>query len=192
MSCQPFGGVSLLARTLLRQSVGILQVDLVCVRAGANESWRRWSVPVEKDVTLDHVRKPQRELMMGHGGGGDGEHLVEFLKSELLGLRNQEEDHDPSQEIESSVETKGPDVAHGGDHGREGKTEDASKERVDANCPGHTLLAMDGREDFGRVLESDWAFTKGIEDSEEVDETVNEISTICRKESTRTMRPGQS
>ncbi len=42
---------------------------------------------------------------------------------------------------------------------------------VDANSPGHSLLALNGREHLGRVLESDWSFTQRVGDSEKVDES---------------------
>jgi hypothetical protein len=41
---------------------------------------------------------------------------------------------------------------------------------VDANGPSHSLFSMDSREDFGRVLESDWSFAQGVADGKEVDE----------------------
>lgn len=43
---------------------------------------------------------------------------------------------------------------------------------VDADGPGHALLTLDGRENFGRVLESDGSFAQRIGDCEEVDEAV--------------------
>lgn len=41
---------------------------------------------------------------------------------------------------------------------------------VDAHSPSHALLTLDGREDLGRILESDGTFTQAIRDGEEVDE----------------------
>lgn len=37
---------------------------------------------------------------------------------------------------------------------------------VDANNPGHSLLTLNGRKNFGRILECDRAFTQGVADSE--------------------------
>jgi hypothetical protein len=41
---------------------------------------------------------------------------------------------------------------------------------VDANGPSHSLLTLNGGEYFGRILESDWSFSQGVADGEEVDE----------------------
>jgi hypothetical protein len=41
---------------------------------------------------------------------------------------------------------------------------------VDADSPGHTLLTLDGGEYFGRILESNWTFSEGVGDGEEVHE----------------------
>lgn len=46
-----------------------------------------------------------------------------------------------------------------------------TKSVVDANSPSHSLLALNGREHLGRVLESDWSFTQRVADSEQVDES---------------------
>lgn len=53
---------------------------------------------------------------------------------------------------------------HDGSHSRECETEDAGKGVVDADRPSHALLTLDRREDLGRVLERDWAFTQRIHD----------------------------
>ena len=42
---------------------------------------------------------------------------------------------------------------------------------VDANGPSHSLLTLNGGEHLGRVLESDWSFSQGVADGEEVDES---------------------
>lgn len=42
---------------------------------------------------------------------------------------------------------------------------------VDANGPSHSLLSLNGREHLGRILESDRAFTQGVADGKEVDES---------------------
>jgi len=42
---------------------------------------------------------------------------------------------------------------------------------VDANGPSHSLLSLNGGEHLGRVLESDWSFSQGVTDGEEVDES---------------------
>jgi hypothetical protein len=46
-----------------------------------------------------------------------------------------------------------------------------TKSVVDANGPSHPLLTLNGREHLGRILESDWSFSQGVGDSEEVDES---------------------
>jgi hypothetical protein len=42
---------------------------------------------------------------------------------------------------------------------------------VDANGPSHSLLTLNGGEHLGRILESDWSFSQGVADGEEVDES---------------------
>ena len=42
---------------------------------------------------------------------------------------------------------------------------------VDANCPSHSLLTLNGGEHLGRILESDRSFSQGVADGEEVDES---------------------
>lgn len=46
-----------------------------------------------------------------------------------------------------------------------------TKSIVDAYNPSHTLLSLDGREDLGRVLESDRAFSQRVAYGEEVDKS---------------------
>jgi len=42
---------------------------------------------------------------------------------------------------------------------------------VDADCPSHSLLTLNGGEYLGGVLESDWSFSQGVANGEEVDES---------------------
>ncbi len=46
-----------------------------------------------------------------------------------------------------------------------------TKSVVDADCPSHSLLTLNGREYFCRVLECNGAFSQGVADGEEVDES---------------------
>lgn len=56
-----------------------------------------------------------------------------------------------------------------------GQVERLTERVVDAHSPCHALLSLDGREDFGGVLECDWALSEGVADGEEVDES-NHVS----------------
>ena len=71
--------------------------------------------------------------------------------------------------IETGVESKGSSGRHDGLHAREGQTEDTSESVVDADGPSHSLLTLDGREDFGGVLESYRTLSQGIADGKKVD-----------------------
>ena len=42
---------------------------------------------------------------------------------------------------------------------------------VDANGPSHSLLTLNSGEHLGRILESDWSFSQGVADGEEIDES---------------------
>lgn len=46
-----------------------------------------------------------------------------------------------------------------------------TKSVVDADSPCHTLLSLNGWEDFGRILESYRTLTEGIGDGEKIDES---------------------
>ena len=46
-----------------------------------------------------------------------------------------------------------------------------TKSVVDANCPSHSLLTLNCREHLSRILESDWSFSQGVGDGEEVDKS---------------------
>lgn len=52
------------------------------------------------------------------------EDVVELLQGPLLGLRNKEEDHDESTDIEAGVESKGASWSEGGEDSREGDGQD--------------------------------------------------------------------
>lgn len=62
---------------------------------------------------------------------------------------------------------------------------------VDEDDPRHSLFSLNGREHFGRVLESDRTFTKRVTDSEEVDEehdgsnSAGSASRVVEKRKTR-------
>lgn len=49
---------------------------------------------------------------------------------------------------------------------------------VNADSPCHTLLTLDGWENFGGVLESYWAFTQRVRDGEEVNKTSIVVSIV--------------
>ena len=42
---------------------------------------------------------------------------------------------------------------------------------VDAHSPGHTLFTLNGGKHLCRVLESNWAFAKGVANCEKVDKS---------------------
>jgi hypothetical protein len=42
---------------------------------------------------------------------------------------------------------------------------------VNTNGPSHSLLTLNGGKHLGRILESDWTFSQGVADGEEVDES---------------------
>jgi hypothetical protein len=51
---------------------------------------------------------------------------------------------------------------------------------VNANGPSHSLLSLNGRKHLGRVLESDWSFSQGVADGEEVDESSGRKQVISK------------
>lgn len=83
---------------------------------------------------------------------------VKLLEGKLLRLPHKAENHGPSNEVESRVEAERAGGGHDGAHAGEGEAEDAGEGVVDGDGPGHALLALDGGEDLGRVLECDGAF----------------------------------
>ena len=89
---------------------------------------------------------------------------------ELLRLAHEAEDHEPGDQVQSSVEAKSTRRRHDGLHTWERQTEDTSERVVDADSPGHTLLAVDCGEHLCRILEGDWSFAERVHDGEEVDE----------------------
>ena len=64
-------------------------------------------------------------------------------------------------------------------HAWERQAKNSGKRIVDADSPGHTLLTLDGWEDFCRVLESDRAFPQGVADREEIDESVRQPTLVA-------------
>ena len=108
---------------------------------------------------------------------------VDFLEGELLCLADEAEDHEPSDEIQTSVEAEGTGRCHDGLHARESQGQDTgydgvsaalscrqeytlTKGVVDAHSPGHTLLTLNGGEHLSGILECHGAFAKGIADRE--------------------------
>ena len=100
----------------------------------------------------------------------NGKDLVQLFEGELLGFSDETEDHEPGDKIEPSVETEGSSWSHYVLHSREGQAENASESVVDANGPSHSLLTLNRRKHFGRILESDRSFTQRVGDCEEVHE----------------------
>ena len=104
-----------------------------------------------EDVALNGIRKPDPELVAEELAGWDGEDLVQFFERELLSLAHETEDHEPGDQVEAGVETEGTGGRHDGPHTGKGEGEDTSEGVVDADSPGHTLLTLDGGEDFSGV-----------------------------------------
>lgn len=79
-------------------------LHLLGMRSGGVEQ-RRLGNLLAEDVTLEEVWKPHLGLVLEIDGRGDGEDLVELLECELLGLAHEAENHAPSDEVETGVET---------------------------------------------------------------------------------------
>lgn len=62
---------------------------------------------LEEDVALEPPGDGSVELVAAELLDGDGEDPVKFLKSALLGLGDEEEDHEEGDSVESSIETEG-------------------------------------------------------------------------------------
>jgi hypothetical protein len=130
---------------------------------------------------------------------------IQLLECQLLRLAHEAEDHEPRDQIESSIEAdcnvisqargdvipirlqapvgvmtvvirgkvklSTPAVIHWSAMASVNQLwSSPTKCVVDAHSPCHSLLTLNRREHFRRVLESYWAFTQRICDCEEVDE----------------------
>lgn len=145
--------------------------DIIAVSLGDDR--RRLGNPLAEDVALDNVRQPDKQFMRNVVLRRHGEDLVQFFQGELLGLTHEAEDHEPGNQIQTSIEAECTSRSHDRPHSREGQAEDTSKGVVDADSPRHALLTLDGREDLGRVLEGNWTLTERVHDGEEIDEQYN-------------------
>lgn len=80
--------------------------------------------------------------------------IVELLEGELLGLREEKEDHDTRQHVQARVETKRASRRHGLHHRGPGETEDAGPEEAGGNGPAHADLTVGDGEHFCGVGEA--------------------------------------
>lgn len=89
---------------------------------------------------------------------------------ELLRLTHKGKNHEPSDQVETSIEPKRSRRRHDGLHAGERQTQDTSECIVDAHGPSHALLTMDRGKHLGTVLEGHRSFAKRVHNSEEVHE----------------------
>ena len=100
--------------------------------------------------------------------GGDAEDLVEFLEGEGLGLGEEEQDEDPSDEAPGGVPGEGALGFEGGLQARPGEGEDEVETPGRGRGEGHADFANVQREGFGAVGEGHGAHARRVEDFEEV------------------------
>ncbi|KAK5632845.1 hypothetical protein RRF57_008559 [Xylaria bambusicola] len=62
---------------------------------------------LEENPSLEPPRDDFGNLVVNELAGRDSEYIVELLECALLGLRNQEEDHEEGQDVEASVQAEG-------------------------------------------------------------------------------------
>lgn len=87
------------------------------VRLGDDWRWL-WDLAAE-NVGLDPVWHCDAQLVAEELLGRDGKDLVDFLEGELLGLAHETEDHEPGDQVQAGVETKGAGGCHDGLHAGE-------------------------------------------------------------------------
>lgn len=88
--------------------------------------WGLGSVLLEQNVALEEVWQPGAGFVSEEFLGRNGEDLIDFLQSELLGLANEAEDHAPGNKVESSIEAESTSGCHDILHTWERQTEDTS------------------------------------------------------------------
>ena len=89
---------------------------------------------------------------------------------ELLRLTHKGKDHEPSDQVETSIESERSRRRHDGLHARECQAQNTSECVVDAHGPGHTLLTVDRGKYLGTVLECHRSFAKRVHYREQVHE----------------------
>lgn len=109
-------------------------VELCCLRRGSHvlvvpaslldNGWGLGGTLLEQEVALDEVRQPGGQLVVEEGLGRDRKDLIDFFQSELLGFADEGEDHEPCNQIQCGIETKGTSCGHYALHTRVCQTED--------------------------------------------------------------------
>lgn len=119
-----------------------------------------------------------------------GKHtIVELLKSPLLSLWNPEEDHDESEDVESSIQAESAKNAESLQDGGKRDRQDTGPEQAGRDGPCHADLTMRQRKDFGGVGKRHRALTGRVEGAENVDEQGDEaeMNVACaRNQGTQT------
>jgi len=113
-----------------------------------------------EDVRLDPPRQDAADLVAHKPARGDCEDVVELFQSPLLGLWEEQEDHDERHNVQAGVEAKGADWMHGAEHAWEGDGKDRGPEQARSHSPGHADFAMRQWEHFCRVCERHRTFTR--------------------------------
>lgn len=133
-------------------------------------------VLLEEDPALEPPGESDGGLVLGELADGDGEDPVELLEGALLGLRDEEKDHDEGNDVETGVEAKGTDGVETVEEEGERGTQNGGPEEASGDGEAHTGLTVGQRVDFGRVGEGHGTFTGGVEGAEEEDEEADETS----------------
>lgn len=81
---------------------------------------RAWADLLPEDPGLDPPRQYSEALVAHEGALWDSKDIVELLKSPLLRLRDEEEDHNKRDDVETSVQTERTGRCERGEHAGEG------------------------------------------------------------------------
>lgn len=82
------------------------------------------------------------ELVAHEASAGDSEDIVEFFECTLLGLGDEEEDHDESHHVEASVKAEGSSWREDSQDTWEGDGKDGGPEEAGCDGPTHTDFSV--------------------------------------------------
>lgn len=125
-------------------------------------------------VLLEPIWRNLGDLVVLVRARGHGEDIVQFFEGSLFRLGEPQKDHDKGNRVQSGVESKRPLWRHGLEHSRECQGQYRGPEVVGRHCPRHAYLTVGQREDFCRIRKGHRAFSRRVEDVEEVDEQRDE------------------
>lgn len=135
-------------------------------------------------ATENPLAKPPRDLFSQLERSmlscGDPEHIIKLFQCPLLCFGQKEQDHEKGKHVEACV--KATDArqrtdnhqcwlkhlqcagrSERGEHARQRHRQDGSPKVVRCDCPRHANFSVAEWEDFSRVCERHWSFSRRIE-----------------------------